>query len=134
VLVADGAAPTFDGDLEDYRNWLAEQRAQDSATPEKTTDKAQLKADRAQAQADRQTRLVQRRTLTKEIEQLDKKLEIWQKEKSTLDERLADPAIYQDTAQLQTLLKRQAELAGWIGPAEERWLELHEALEALPAP
>jgi ATP-binding cassette subfamily F protein 3 len=133
VLVADGAAPTFDGDLEDYRNWLAEQRAQDSATPEKTTDKAQLKADRAQAQADRQARLTQRRTITKEIEQLDKKLAGWHNEKSTLDERLTDPAIYQDTAQLQVLLKRQAELTGWIEPAEERWLELHDALEALPS-
>lgn len=132
VLVADGAAQTFDGDLEDYRRWLAEQRAQDTATPEKTTDKAQLKADRAQAQADRQALLTKRRTFTKEIEQLDKKLAGWQSEKSELDGKLNDPAIYQDTAQLQTLLKRQAELVGWIETAEERWLEVHEALEAIP--
>jgi ATP-binding cassette subfamily F protein 3 len=41
--------------------------------------------------------------------------------------------MYQATSssQLQTLLKRQGELTGWIDTAEERWLELHEQLEAL---
>jgi len=34
---------------------------------------------------------------------------------------------------LQTLLKRQAELAGWVDEAELRWLEISEALEAIPA-
>jgi ATP-binding cassette subfamily F protein 3 len=34
---------------------------------------------------------------------------------------------------LQTILKKQAELSQHIEAAEERWLDLHEALEALPA-
>ncbi len=134
LLVADGAADTFDGDLEDYRRWLAEQRLQDQEPAERTTDKSQIKAERAQAQANRQAWLAQRRKLTKEVEQLDKQLAGWQREKVALDESLSDPAIYQDTARLQVLLKRQAELIAWIGTAEERWLEIHETLEALPAP
>jgi ATP-binding cassette subfamily F protein 3 len=34
--------------------------------------------------------------------------------------------------ELQSLLKRQADLSAQIDEAEMRWLELHEALEALP--
>jgi ATP-binding cassette subfamily F protein 3 len=59
-----------------------------------------------------------------------------QAEKVQLDERLADPALYADADReiLAGLLKRQAELAGLIEATEMRWLEVHEALEALPAP
>jgi len=58
----------------------------------------------------------------------------WQKEKSQIDERLSDPALYvaADKTGLQSLLKRQAELAQSITQAEERWLELQEQLEAIP--
>jgi ATP-binding cassette subfamily F protein 3 len=38
-----------------------------------------------------------------------------------------------DKTELQQLLKKQAELANQIEVAEERWLELHELLEAMPA-
>ncbi|GBG13360.1 ATP-binding cassette, subfamily F, member 3 [Novimethylophilus kurashikiensis] len=133
LLVADGKAAPFDGDLDDYKQWLAEQRTAEKPAP--SADKAALKAERAQAQADRQARLAQRRTLTKEAEQLEKKLAAWQTEKTELDERLGDPELYTqgESTQLQTLLKRQAELSGWIDEAEMRWLEVHEALEAIPA-
>jgi ATP-binding cassette subfamily F protein 3 len=133
LLVTDGKAAPFDGDLDDYKQWLAEQRTAEKPAP--SADKAALKAERAQAQADRQTRLAQRRTLTKEAEQLEKKLAAWQNEKAELDERLGDPELYTqgDSTQLQTMLKRQAELSGWIDDAEMRWLEVHEALEAIPA-
>jgi ATP-binding cassette, subfamily F, member 3 len=135
MLVAEGAAKPFDGDLEDYRQWLAEQRGTARAAPEKVADKAALKAERAQAQAERQTRLVKRRSLLKESDQLELQMAGLQGEKTLLDERLSDPALYSgaDSGQLQTLLKRQAELSGSILAAEERWLEIHEALEALPA-
>ena len=38
-----------------------------------------------------------------------------------------------DAGEVPKLLKRQAELTGKIDEAELRWLELHEALEAIPA-
>ncbi|MEQ1601753.1 MAG: ATP-binding cassette domain-containing protein [Methylophilaceae bacterium] len=138
VLVADGVAETFDGDLEDYRNWLAEQRSKDKAAETQNKDnsaeKSTHKNDRAQSKAERQARILERRPLIKETEQLESKMATWQKEKNQLDERLADPAIYSaDKAILQTTLKQQAELAQRIEQAEERWLELHEQLEAIPA-
>jgi ATP-binding cassette subfamily F protein 3 len=58
-----------------------------------------------------------------------------QTDKKTCDERLNDTALYSasDKTELQQLLKTQAELASKLETAEERWLELHEMLEAIPA-
>jgi ATP-binding cassette subfamily F protein 3 len=138
VLVADGMAQTFDGDLDDYRDWLAEQRSKDKAAEassnEKCMESSSPKNDRAQSKAERQARLAERRPLIKECEQLENGMADWQKEKIQLDERLADPALYAtaDKSQLQALLKRQAELTQNIEQAEERWLALHELLETIP--
>ncbi|AUM01294.1 ATP-binding cassette domain-containing protein [Pseudothauera hydrothermalis] len=136
LLVDGGRVQPFDGDLDDYCDWLAERRAQAAAAaqcPDRAADKAARRAERVQAAADRQARLAARRPLVKESEQLERKLAAWQGEKQLLDARLADPAFYAnpDPAQLQTLTRRQAELAAQIEAAELRWLELAEALDAL---
>lgn len=138
VLVDGGRIQPFDGDLDDYRDWLASRRAEVAAAaacPDQAADKAARKADRAQAAADRQARLVARRPLVKEIEQIDKRMAAWNKEKAEIDARLADPALYTgpQAGEVPALNKRQAELAERIEEAELRWLELHEALEAIPA-
>ncbi|MCB5187164.1 ATP-binding cassette domain-containing protein [Methylobacillus caricis] len=133
LLVADGKAENFDGDLDDYKSWLAEQRQQEKAAEEKSQPAAGKNAW-AQGKADRQARLVQRRPIVKEAEQLEKKIAAWQPEKGQLDQALAAPELYQDPdkSKLQSLLRRQAELAQSISQAEERWLELQEQLEAFP--
>ena len=138
LLVDDGRLQPFDGDLDDYKSWLAQRRAADAVAnqcPDKAADKATRKADREQAAADRQARLVARRPLLKELEQLDKKLAPWTAEKARLDERLADPDLYTgpEAGEVPKLIKRQGELTDKIDEAELRWLELHEALEAIPA-
>ena len=136
LLVHGGRLQSFDGDLDDYRDWLATQRAAEQAAqacPDQAADKAARKAERTQSAEERKARLATRRPLLKEAEQLERKLANWQKEKSLLDTRLADPGLYagQDTALLQDLLKHQARLTDDIEAAELRWLEVHEALEAL---
>ncbi|MES2408514.1 MAG: ATP-binding cassette domain-containing protein [Pseudomonadota bacterium] len=133
LLVADGGAPAFDGDLDDYRDWLNRQRIQQSAASA-SPEKAVRREQRAATQADRQAVLAKRRPLVKELEQLEQKLAGWQSEKALLDERLADTEIYEASQRtlLQDLLKRQGELVQTIGSGEERWLELHETLEQLP--
>jgi ATP-binding cassette subfamily F protein 3 len=138
LLVDGGRLSPFDGDLDDYKAWLAQQRAADAAAsqcPDRAADKASRKADRETAAADRQARLAARRPLLRELEQLEKKLKPWSTEKTQLDERLADPALSPgpEAGEVPRLLKRQAELSGRIDEAELRWLELHEALEAIPA-
>lgn len=134
VLVADGKAEAFDGDLDDYKQWLDAQRAQEKSKLSAESAPSTNKLERAQSKADRQARLVERRPLLKELDKLEKQLDGWHNEKTACDDRLADASIYEaaNKAELQTLLKQQSELTQRIEQAEGRWLELHEQLEALP--
>ena len=134
LLVADGRAQSFDGDLDDYKDWLAQQRARE-ATAAAPPGKEERRQQREQAAADRQALLARRRPLVKEIEKLEQKIAKLQAEKHPLDERVADPTLYTgpQAGEVQALLKRQAELAQQIEAAEERWLEVQAELEVLPA-
>jgi ATP-binding cassette subfamily F protein 3 len=132
VLVADGKAEAFDGDLDDYKDWLASTKAQQKS--ELNTQITPKKNDYAQSKAERQSRIAARRPLLKETEQIEKHLEKLNAEKSVLDIRAGEADLYDadNKTELQQLLKRQAELSSAIDTAEMRWLELHEQLEALP--
>ena len=138
VLVADGKANVFDGDLEDYSAWLNEQRLKENQREKEQAQTVEAgkpsKNDRAQNKAERQARIVTRRPLVKELEQLELNIAKWQTEKKACDERLNDSELYtaSDKSELQDLLKKQAELNNQIELGEDRWLELHEQLEALP--
>jgi ATP-binding cassette subfamily F protein 3 len=127
----------FDGDLDDYAAWLASQRnAERTAEPEQAAEKTERLQNRADSKASRQALLAQRRPLIKEIEQLEKKIAKWSEEKAALDAQFADPNYYVTVdRQKSEEMHRQAGLLGeQIDEAEMRWLEVHEALEALPNP
>ena len=137
LLVADGKAVEFDGDLDDYAAWLASQRnAERTAEPEQAAEKTERLQNRADSKAIRQALLAQRRPLIKEIEQLEKKIAKWNEEKAALDAQFTDPNYYVTVdRQKSEEMHRQASLLGeQIDEAEMRWLEVHEALEALPSP
>lgn len=139
VLVADGVAQAFDGDLDDYKDWLAEQRSKDKAAASTVASSSEAPSkpgnDRAQSKAERQARILERRPLVKESEQLETSMAAWEQEKQQLDQRMTDASLYEAAGklELQQLIKRQAELVAKIAQAEERWLQVHEQLEALPA-
>ncbi len=135
VLVADGQAVPFDGDLEAYSLWLNEQRLKEKQNVQATLEVKPAKQDRAMNKAERQARIAERRPLLKEVAELDNRIAVWQEEKQACDARLNDNDLYSaaDKTALQDLLKKQAELIKQIEQAEERWLDLHERLEELPA-
>ncbi len=135
VLVADGQAIPFDGDLEAYSLWLNEQRLKEKQNVQATLEVKPAKQDRAMNKAERQARIAERRPLLKEVAELDGRIAAWQEEKLACDARLNDNDLYSaaDKTTLQDLLKKQAELIKQIEQAEERWLDLHERLEELPA-
>ena len=135
VLVADGQAVPFDGDLEAYSLWLNEQRLKEKQNVQATLEVKPAKQDRAMNKAERQARIAERRPLLKEVAELDNRIAAWQEEKLACDARLNDNDLYSaaDKTALQDLLKKQAELIKQIEQAEERWLDLHERLEELPA-
>ena len=135
VLVADGQALPFDGDLEGYSLWLNEQRLKEKQNVQAALEVKPAKQDRATNKAERQARIAERRPLLKEVAELDSRIAAWQEEKLACDARLNDSDLYSvaDKTALQDLLKKQAELIKQIEQAEERWLDLHERLEELPA-
>ncbi len=135
ILVADGKAEAFDGDLEDYSLWLTAQRLKDKQAAQMEVPEKLNKNDRALNKAEKQARILERRPLVKELELLELSIDRWQCEKKTCDERLNDAELYasNDKTELQQLLKKQAELANKIEVGEERWLALHELLDAIPA-
>lgn len=134
LLVADGKAADFDGDLEDYSQWLNAQRLKEKQATLSLQVEKTGKNDRAQSKAERQARIVERRPLLKELEQTERNMAQMQADKNICDDRLNDTELYaaSDKTELQQLLKTQAELSAKLESAEERWLELHEMLEALP--
>ena len=144
LLVADGKAIVFDGDLEDYAAWLSQQRIKDNAAiktdAQDNSRQANIHAaakganSYSQNKAERQARIAERRPLIKESDKLEANIHAWQQQKGVCDERLNEPKLYEnsDKSELQQLLKQQAELAQLIEQAEERWLAVHEQLELIP--
>ena len=135
LLVADGKASEFDGDLDDYAAWLAVRRTAEKAPePDAGVEKSERLQQRADTRSSRQALLAKRRPLVKEIEQIERRLAGWNAEKAALEGRFADPDFYVTVdRQKSEEIHRQAALLGErIDAAEMRWLEVHEALEGLP--
>jgi ATP-binding cassette subfamily F protein 3 len=137
LLVADGRAVPFDGDLDDYLAWLGERRAADVAATggngDPAGDRETRKARRGLAAADRQQRLVRRRPLVKEATQLETKLGALEAERRALEAKLADPAYYAATPppEVQATSRRCAVVGAEIASTEERWLAVQAELEAI---
>ncbi len=134
LLVADGQVHEFDGDLDDYKQWLTQQKNQQKNDALQAKQDAPSRASYAQNKADRQARISARRPVIKAIEAAETQLAKLQTEKSTLDARAADNSLYelQQRGELQTLLKRQAAVNQEIETLEMQWLDLQTQLEALP--
>jgi ATP-binding cassette subfamily F protein 3 len=135
LLVSDGKVEEFDGAIEDYITWLSARRSAQAGAGNTVgaQDKAARREARESAAADRQIRLAARRPLLKAAEKLEKDLAQWQQEKQQIDGQLADPAFYAnpDAEKLRALTMRQQELTAIIDAEEQRWLEVHAALETI---
>jgi ATP-binding cassette, subfamily F, member 3 len=131
LLIADGKADVFDGDLEDYKQYL-QKLTQVSTAP--ASEQAAKQNSYHKQKAERQARLVERRPLLKALSSLEAKMAKLEAEKQTLESSLADSNIYnQDQkAALQTLLMAQADNRRQLESIESEWLEFQEKLEALP--
>jgi ATP-binding cassette subfamily F protein 3 len=134
LLVADGKVSPFDGDLDDYRQWVKEQ-VQKSEVADKSDEKtpgaaAINKKQLRQDAAERRRQLQPQRNKVKKLEQQMEKLG---EEKARLEEQLADNSLYSDENKdkLRQLLEQQATVTQQLQDVEEQWLEAGEALEAL---
>ncbi|MFW7341205.1 ATP-binding cassette domain-containing protein [Pollutimonas sp. H1-120] len=141
-IVADGAVQEFDGDLEDYRDWLAERSATaraearsdaQAAAPESAT--VDRKTQRRQEAEERQRLAILRKPLDARLKKIETDMEAAGKRLQALDALIADAEFYSDARREERLkvLEEHGELSKRHGLLEEQWLEIQEELEALSA-
>jgi ATP-binding cassette subfamily F protein 3 len=128
ILVDQGRAVPFDGDLEDYARWFTA-REQRAAEAEASENSAEQRKQRKRAEAERRNRLS---PLRAEIARLEAALAALERQRLEIEAALADPAIYaeQSKPRLQELLRSQAQLRRDVESNEAAWLAASERLDA----
>jgi ATP-binding cassette subfamily F protein 3 len=126
-LVANGAVQPFDGDLDDYRDWLGQRETDPAVSEPALTTRKQQKRDEAEA---RNRRYAQKRPLAQRLAKLERRMDELERERKPLGLWLADPQSYEDKEKLQPVLLREAALRRELERAEEEWLALQAELEA----
>jgi ATP-binding cassette subfamily F protein 3 len=126
-LVANGGVQPFDGDLDDYRDWLRQREAGAGAADAAGATRKQQKRDEAEA---RNRRYAQKRPLAQRLAKIERRMDELERERKPLGLWLADSQSYADKDKLQPVLLREAELRGELERAEEEWLALQAELEA----
>jgi ATP-binding cassette subfamily F protein 3 len=126
-LVADGAVSDFDGDLEDYSNWL-EKRSGAASTPAAPRARGEGKRKQRRAEADPRQDPAPRR---QEIKNIETSLEKLGQERAKLEKELASLDFSRVPAHARKVTERHAGVLLQVEQLETRWLELSERLEAL---
>ncbi len=130
LLVSDGRVAPFDGDLDDYRHWLAD--SEDAGAGPVRTEPS--RRERRRTQAHQRARLAAARApLERQIVQIEDRIAEIGREKQRVETELCSPDWHNRAGRpdWSGIKKRQAELARELERIEERWLELHERLEQL---
>ncbi|MFI4903343.1 MAG: ATP-binding cassette domain-containing protein [Burkholderiales bacterium] len=135
-LVDGGSVAAFDGDLDDYRDWVLSARTRGpaaNAARDTAPDRRQQKRDEALA---RQRRHAARKPHLAEQARLETEIEALSLEKRELDNWLATSEAYDAAArdELVVALERQGEVTWKLARAESAWLEAQERLDALETP
>lgn len=124
-LVDRGQVAPFDGDLDDYRDWILAQQQEDKPVSEKP--KVDRKAEKRREAEFRQATA----PLRKQIQQAEQQMEKLNKSLASLETSLSDTALYEadQKPQLMKLLDEQTSIKNKLDDAEALWLEAQEALE-----
>ena len=146
IIVADGKLEPFDGDLDDYKDWLFKNKlAKAAAQPLPESKKAESlplakpipvaenKEQRRKETEDKQKLSAQRKPIENQIKKLEEQIAKLTAKKQATATQLEDSAIYNDANKdkLKALLLDQAYLVKELGEIEADWLEQQEFLEAV---
>ena len=159
ILVADGKVEPFNGDLDDYRQWLEQRtraaarqaaKAQPQAQTVKAADApaqpaaAKVTASKAETakvhdgkpaggQRQKQDGGGQRKPIEREIAKLEQEIERLTAEKGRLETLLGDPDLYLPPrqAELAAALARSGDIATRLEAAEADWMARQEMLAGL---
>ncbi|MDB5745770.1 MAG: transporter [Massilia sp.] len=158
IIVADGRLQPFDGDLDDYKDWLFKTKlgkgtevlpgaaaaakaaaakavaapAPVALAPVSTSErKEQKKLDAGE----RQRVAALRKPLENRLKRVDEQMAKLNAKKADIDARLLDPGVYDAGRkdELKNLVADQAFCVRDLAALENEWLELQEQLEGLAA-
>lgn len=132
-IVANNTVEDFDGDIDDYQQWLNEEKKltlknAKVSNGEPTVDKKQQRREQAELRK-------KSAPLRKEADKYEKKVGQYQAELNDIESVLAEPEIYQaeNKARLSELIKKQANIKSELEENEMMWLDLEEQIEAVMA-
>jgi ATP-binding cassette subfamily F protein 3 len=106
LIVANGTLQPFDGDLDDYRDWLLKREARPAAPKAK------------------KPRLQNRKPTEARVKRLEELMTRLNGRKGEIEAKLADPGVYQDGEALKAVLADQAYVARELEEVETEWLGL----------
>ena len=123
-LIDNGALEIFDGDLDDYKNYILDIKSSDNKqSKKKKSVKDGLKEDNSE----------KIKTLNSSISKLDKRLFRLNTKLTEANNKLADPELYSDdfSEDLQDLIRNQLELTNEVEAAEKEWMDKAAELDIL---
>ena len=129
--VADGRVEPFDGDLDDYARWL---RGRNGSSGEREASVVAQSVDPRERRREAAAERERQRALRKNLDKVEARMAKVDAALSVLQERLADPAIYQGpTAVLADIGREQNTLREEKSTLEAEWLQRFGELEAAMA-
>ena len=143
-LVADGQVKPFDGDLDDYRDWVlaGRRREREAARPTvavtvaSVVDSGDRKALRRTEARARQRLADARKPFLAQQAAIEKAMRVFTAEKEELDVWLASAEAYanEHRESLKAKVARQGEVTWQLARLETEWLELAETMDKADAP
>ena len=157
IIVADGKLQPFDGDLDDYKDWLfktklgkgtvslpalaaaAEVKAPAPVAPTAPAAPALAPGERKDQKrmeaGERQRIAALRKPIETRVKRLEEQMAKLNTRKAGIDAELLDPAIYgaEHKDRLKTLVADQAFAVRDLAQLESEWMTLQEQLEGLAA-
>ncbi|MDC3245221.1 ATP-binding cassette domain-containing protein [Gammaproteobacteria bacterium] len=123
-LVDNGGVDLFNGDLDDYKNYILDIKS----TGIKETKK---KSKTSKEDRDDNTKLL--KSLSTDISKLEKRLLRLNAKLEQANLKLADPNLYKDDSadNLQDLIRNQLELSNEVELADQQWMDKVTQLESL---
>jgi ATP-binding cassette subfamily F protein 3 len=129
-LVGDGTVQSYDGDMDDYRKLLMEQRRQERSRQrddKPPRNDVLSKKDKRRAAAEARAAVAD---LRKAAKQAESQIERLNKHKAQIEAKLADSTVYEgSTAKMQDLQIQFGKVKQDIARAENHWLELQAAAD-----
>jgi len=150
IIVADGKLQPFDGDLDDYKDWLfqtklgkgtgalpvaAKAAESKAAAPAAAAAPVDRKEQKRLGAEERQRLAALRKPLENRVKRLEEQMAKLNAKKADIDAKLLEPSIYdaENKDKLKTLVADQAFATRDLEQLEMEWLDLQEQLEGLAA-